>query len=142
MKYIYKDGDKVIEVAPERWAWGVVYEDGTELSQFEVTVVDGKVTGGVFHRVGEIDQDRVAMAVLYNFEHPEKRIDIPWKKGMKLIHKYRTIVIDYMSENKRSVKVYIFGYKDGANYSYMFILPDDRIVFSPDENHDVTLHRI
>ncbi len=142
MKYIYNDNGKDIEIALERWVWGVVYEDGTELSQFEVTVVDGKVTGGVFHRVGEIDQEKVVMAVLYNFEHPEKRIDIPWKKGMRLIHKYRNIVFDYMSENKREARVIMFGYKDGDHHSVMFILPDDRIVFSNNPDHDVTKHNI
>lgn len=134
MKYIYNDNGKEIEIAPERWVWGCIYEDGTELKQFG--------DDGVFHRVGEIDQEKVAIAVLYNFEHPEKRIDIPWKKGMRLIHKYRNIVFDYMSESSRTVRVYIFGYKDGDQYSYIFILPDDRIVFSNDINYDVTKHNI
>ncbi len=135
MQYTFNEPDKnstsgfrTIEIPPERWGWGIVYKDGTELKQFGD---DGK-----FHQVGEINQDEISMAVLYKLDDLGKRIDIPWKDGMRLIHKYRNIVLNYNGpeDQQRKVKIYVFGYKDGDSYSYLFVLPDDRIVFSPTEN--------
>lgn len=132
MKYFFTENEKEIEVPIERWAWGVVYEDGSELHQFE-----DRGEQGVFHRIGEIEQDKIKMAVLYQPENLSKRIDIDWKKGMRIIHKYRNFVFDYMSENPRKEKAYIFGYKDGEAHSILFILPDDRIVFSSNPDCDL-----
>ena len=132
MQYLFNENGKDIEIPLERWAWGVVNKDGTELKQFDET--------GRFHQVGEIDQDNIEMAVLYKPEEPEKRIDLPWKPGMRLIHKYRNVVFNFLGAEaeQRKAKVYIFGYKKGNDYAYLFILPDDRIIFTPDETIDVT----
>ncbi len=121
MKYIFKKTGE--EVTPERWQWGVVYKDGSELKQF-----DGN---GNFHQVGEIEQDKIKLAVLYKPSEPSKRIDIVWQEGMRLIHKYRNIKPFYL---KDFVKVYIWGYKQGKNYHFNFVLPDDRIVMSNQDN--------
>ena len=114
---------KNIQVAPERWCWGVIYDNDEELHQFD--------NEGNFHRIGEVDQDRVKLFVLYRHDDPRKRIDLVVQKGMRLIHKYKNIRPFYMN---RFVKVYMFGYKLGTKYHYNFILPDDRIVQSSEDN--------
>ena len=120
MEYIFpKTNEKIKE---ERWAWSIVYEDETELKQFDK---------GIFHQVGEIEQDKIKLAVLYKLNDPSKRIDIVWQKGMRLIHKYRNIKPYYL---ETFVKVYMFGYKIGNKYHYNFVLPDDRIVMSSEDN--------
>ena len=40
---------------------------------------------GYFHKIGEIDQDRIYMASLYKADDISKRIDIPWREGMRII---------------------------------------------------------
>lgn len=130
MDYFFtKDGQKK-QVQMERWAWAVIYNDGTEFKQF--------ADDGTFHQIGEIDQDKIAMAVLYRPDRMLKRIDIPWRKGMKLIHLYRTMVFDMQQPGERRAKIYIFGYKDGDHHHYNYILPDDRIVCAPDDIADLT----
>ena len=121
MEYTFEEtGEKI---KPERWQWGVVYNNGKELKQF--------ADDGTFHRIGEIDQDNIKLAALYKPDEPSKRIDIVWQEGMKIIHKYRNIKPYYMN---KWVRVYIWGYKQGKNYHYSFILPDDRIIMSNKNN--------
>jgi hypothetical protein len=90
---------------------------------------------GVFHRVGEIRQDDIEMFVMYRLDDQSKRIDLPWQDGMKLVHKYK-MVKPYYLEN--FVKCYCVGYKFNGQHSFLFILPDDRIVYSPVENVDLS----
>ncbi len=95
---------------------------------------------GTFHRIGEVDQERVKLFVLYNSSDPQrKRIDLIVTDGMKLIHKYRNVKPFYM---EKFVKVYMFGYKLGNNYHYNFVLPDDRIIQSPTDDIDLTLFEL
>lgn len=124
------DGEK-IEATVESWAWGVVYNDGTEFHQY-----DGN---GVFHQIGEIKQEDVKLWVLYKVGPENKRIDIVLPKGAKLIHKYKRYVFnsaqlnggDTSAEVKKTI--HVFGYKLGKHSHFNFILPDDRIVQSTDE---------
>jgi hypothetical protein len=116
------------EVSEERWGWGVVYKDGTELHQFG--------SQGDFHQVGEIVQENVHLFVMYKLDDPSKRIDLIVPQGAKIIHKYRHIRPFYLAH---FVKVYILGYKKGDHYCYNFILPDDRIVVS--DRDDVNLEK-
>lgn len=134
MKYTYNDKEKneTVEVPAERWGWGVVYSDGTELKQFG--------DDGVFHRIGEIEQDRIALAVLYKLDDPSKRIDLPWRKGMKLVHLYRNVKPYYKPD--AFIRVYVWGYKFGKHTHYTFILPDDRVIISPVDDIDLVKFEI
>lgn len=130
MQYFYTNQEGIKEeVQPERWQWRTVYDDGTELKQFG--------DDGVFHRIGEVDQDRTILFMAFKPGNPAKRIDILLPRGARLIHKYRNFVFDFGGEEKH-IKVYIFGYKHGDHYHYNFILPDDRIVQGIDENPKLT----
>lgn len=113
-------------VALERWAWGAIYTDGTELKQF--------ADDGIFHQIGEIEQDRLAMFVMYKPEDPKKRIDMPFKPGMKLVHVYKMCRPYYMQD---FVRVYCFGYNKGDQQHRVFILPDDRLIMADHENVDL-----
>lgn len=94
---------------------------------------------GIFHQIGEVDQDRVKMFVMYKPENPGCRIDMPVQPGMKIIHKYKNVKPFYLDH---FVRVYCFGYKDGDQYSYTFILPDDRMVVSNREDIDLVQFKV
>jgi len=123
-----KTGEQVDE---ERWAWGVVYEDNTELLQFN--------PDGSFHQIGEVNQEAVKLFVMYKPSDPSKRIDLIVPQGAKIIHKYRNIKPYYLDD---FVKVYLFGYKKGDQYAYHFILPDDRMVISDVDNVNLELFKL
>ena len=127
MEYKYTNEKGEVEIIEkEKWCWGAIFEDGSELRQF-----DDK---GIFHRVGEIDQSKLSMFVLYKDGDESKRIDMPFQKGMKLIYKYRNIRPYYLDH---FVKVYILGYKFESRYAFNFILPDGRRIISPLDNTDL-----
>lgn len=123
-KYTFVRDGVEEDVALERWAWGVVYKDGTELHQFDAE--------GKFHQFREIEQDKVAMFVMYQ-PGTNKRIDLPLRGNVQIFHVYRHIGLDNWT---RKVQVYVFGWKDldtGA-VTYNYILPDDRVLTT---NHDI-----
>ena len=118
------DTDELEEVMLEKWAWGVVYKDGTEFHQFD--------NDFNFHRIGEIDQSQVKMFTLYQ-PKGEGRIDIfiPEDKEVSLIHKYRNIVFNAGTSEETRKRVYIFGYKvKGGQPHYNFVMPNGTIVQS------------
>ena len=119
------------KVKVERWVWGVVYKDGSELHQFGAD--------GVYHQIGEIKQEEITMFTMYKFDDLSKRIDMPICEGMKIIHKHRNIRPHYDNVFKR---VCLFGYKKDGKYSFNFILPDDRIIISPVDNIDLSLFNV
>lgn len=125
-KYTFNRDGVPEEVAVERWAWGVVYDDDTEFHQFGAD--------GVFHQFKEIEQDRVKMFTMYEVGG-EGRVDMP-VKNVQIFHFYRNLMLDQGTDDARTVRVYVFGWKDaetGAT-SYNYILPDDRIISA---DHDV-----
>lgn len=136
MKYLLKrtneDGKiEEVEAKPERWVWAVLYKDETELHQFG--------QDGIFHQLKDIDQANIKLAVLYKLEEPEKRILIPWAEGMKIIHKYINIHSGDQHEKINDMaRVYVFGYKQGGQTHYTYILPNDQMIFSAMENIDLT----
>lgn len=183
-----KDTGEVVEVAPERWVWGVIYrpteaqinasriateardkvlieERDKRLADMRARGVDTKdiatlegefdvlmmrpaglvcdelhqfASDGSFHQIGEVDQERVQLASLYYFDDYDmkKRIDIPFRPGMKLIHKYRNIK---PAGHKEFIKCYMFGYKYEGQTSLFFVLPDDRIIVAPADDVDLTM---
>lgn len=133
MKFYYNNQGKEIEVELERWIWGVVYDDGTELRQFDAN--------GKFHRFQEIDQPRVKMFTMHRSDDIMKRIDMVLEGDCQLFHFYRNIGQMSPDGKKQKWRIFCFGWKDrktGAT-SYNYILPDDRLVIA---DHDVPdLHR-
>jgi len=128
--------ENLIEVSIERWSWGVIYNDNTELHQFQ----DGE-PDGIFHRIQEIDWSRVKMFSMYKSDDIKKRIDILVTPEMQVFHFYRNIKPFYL---EGFVKVYVFGYKiKGTSETvYNFILPDDRVLVSSKDNVDLSLFEL
>lgn len=135
MTYLYtnKETNEVLEVPIERWCWGAVYNDGTELKQFG--------DDGVFHRIGEIDQEKLVMFVMYKPDS-DARIDLPFTEGMRLIHHYYNFHDQSWEDIQRTVRIYGFGYKKAGQLHYTFILPDDRLIVSDRENVDFSKFNI
>lgn len=133
MKFYFEKDGKKEEVALERWTWGVVYKDGSELHQYErPTTVDG-----VFHQFAEIDRDNVVLFVMRN--HEGKRFDIAIKEGQQIFHFYRNKGIGTANDKGETEikwnRVYVFGYKDHKtkHTAYHFILPNDTLVIASEE---------
>ncbi len=132
MQYIYNRKDENTgeitqeKVNDETWHWGVVYNDNTELHQFDAN--------GEFHQFGEIVFSKVKMFVMYKGDNIETRIDMPVSKGMQIFHFYRNVVIEMNTPNERRIKVYVFGWKRNGVSSYNFILPDGRMIVSNGDN--------
>lgn len=124
--HTFKDKDgSIIEVPTERWQWGVVYNDGTELHQFD--------SSGVFHQIGEVDQDRATMFTLFRPDDPTRRIDVPVLPGMRLIHKYVNV---RPAGYEHFIRVYCIGYKHDGHHHFTYVLPDDRIITSATDTVD------
>lgn len=124
-----------IVAKPERWVWGAIYKDGSELKQFGD---DGK-----FHQVGEIVQENLSMMILYKFDDPTKSVVIPWRDGMRLIHKYVNIHAGgQMDDINETARIYQFGYKIDEQFSFYYILPGDQVVLSPREDIDFSSFKL
>jgi len=129
MIYTFIKNGEPEEVKPERWVWGVVYKDDSELHQFG--------NDKIFHQIKEIKWEEVKMFTMYKYDDMERRIDLLVMPEMQLFHFYRNIRpagIDHF------IKVYVFGYKikETSRVCYHFILPDDRIIISNRDNIDLT----
>lgn len=110
---------------PERWAWKVTYEDGTELKQFGD---DGK-----FHQFREIDQPNVGLFCMYMMENEAKRFQLVIHAGVQLFHFYRNSILAAGTSQESRIKTYNFGWKDRTTGSsvYFVIMPDDEIIAGP-----------
>jgi len=128
-----RDGKPEI-VDPERWVWGVIYKDDTELHQFES---DGVCCKGIFHQIKEIKWKEVKIFSMYKLKDISKRIDLVVEPDMQVFHFYRNIKTSYMDS---FMKIYVFGYKvrRTSETVYNFILPDDRVIIANRDNIDLS----
>jgi hypothetical protein len=133
MKFFYNnlEAKEREEVALEKWIWGVVYKDNTELKQFEINRED--LENCVFHRIGEVKQEQVALFVLFSTETP-RRIDMIIPEGAKLVHKYKNYVFNSGTEAEKRSRIYVIGWKIGNNGFFNFVLPNGTIIQSINEN--------
>jgi len=108
-------------VTPELWQWQIIYDDGTSLMQYDEK--------GAFHRISEIDQNRIKTATLFNIK-TGRRISLEFQKGMELIHRYRRKVLNAGTQFETRETSYIWGWRKGAEYMIMHIT-DDNITIYP-----------
>ena len=125
MRYVFIRDGKEEEVQLEKWCWRAVYADGSILQQFG--------DDGIFHQVGEIEQEKVRIFCMYPSDGSGPGFDLVVPKGGKVLHKYRQYVF-HAEKEKKMVKIYVFGYKMGNHYHYNFIMPDGRLIQSIEEN--------
>ncbi len=131
MNYTFMRDGVEEKVELERWAWGVVYEDGTELHQFSEK--------GDFFQFGYIDQPRVKMFVMRRTDGAAGRIDMMVSGERQLFHFYRHLVLQAGTPMEQRVKVYVFGWKErGGASMYHYILPDDRLITANEDIRDLT----
>lgn len=137
MIYTFNRNENLEEVKEERWVWGVVYKDDTELHQFEDGDCSGSSCRGTFHQIKEIKMGNVKLFSMYKLKNPDKRIDLVVMPEMQLFHFYRNVKPFYSED---FIRIYVFGYKirDTSRACYHFILPDDRLVISDKDNIDLT----
>lgn len=135
MKYKFtKENGEVVYTEPERWIWGALYNDGTELHQYD--------KDGNYHQLKEIKQDELKLFSLYK-PNTDHRIDIIMQPGMRIIHKYRHVISKDMTGGEETrKKYYIFGYRHGNErdykYHFNYILPNDTVIQSNEDNIDLT----
>lgn len=113
-KYFDQKLNREIFVEPERWVWVAIYDDGTELHQFDTS--DNR-----FHRFAEIDQNKLRRFVMRSW-HSDQLFSVYFIPGiMKLIHFYRTAKLQ-VGKNTQIVKFYFFGYEKNINgKTYKFL---------------------
>jgi hypothetical protein len=121
MKYLYhdKETNTDIEANPERWVWGVVYKDGTELKQF--------AEDGTFHKFIEINQKEVDIFAMFRFEDMTKIFTVR-PDGAQIFHFYRNSILQAGTEDEKRTRVYVFGTRTKDEAIYNYILPDDTII--------------
>lgn len=131
--YFEREGVKEA-VDLERWGWGVVYKDGTELHQFG--------SAGDFHQFAEIVRENVAIFVLYRTDDMTRRVDIPVVEGMQLFHFYTRLKFEANTPDERKATVICFGWKRAGEEHYVYVLPDDRIVCASEKVGDFVQYGI
>ena len=133
--YFNENGEDII-IPLEKWAWHVIYKDGSELHQFEPDRgADGKLR---FHQFQEIDLDNVMVFEMINTENPALRYSIDCSEGIgQIFHFYRRTRLHMGTDDEQHVTFYCFGYKVNDVSLYHFILPDNRIVIT--SNRDLNL---
>jgi len=130
--WTYVGEGKDEEVPVERWVWGALYEDGSELHQFD--------EAGYFHRFAEIEMEKLKYLSIYQSDNMGKRIDIPKPEKGQIFFFYRNIKPHY--DQSHFHRVFVFGTKVDGVASYMFMLPDDRMVFSNTDSIDLSLYGV
>lgn len=130
MQYTFTENGKDINVPLEKWAWHVLYKDGTELKQYD--------DAGRFHQFKEIDQSKVAVFEMVSTENPALRHSIDMAQGFdQIFHFYRRSRLNIGTGAETHLCFYCFGAKVGGVSIYHFIMPDNRLVITT--NRDIKL---
>ena len=123
--FLRKETGQTEVVAPERWRWVAIYNDGTFLRQFDFTTYK-------FHQISEIDQSKLIEFDMIN-EPGTVVHKVKIHGSRRFIHFYRKVVLGYNTPTPVRVKVYCFGYQYndwlGRNKQLInVILPDDKMI--------------
>lgn len=133
MNYTFTQDGITENITPERWVWGVVYKDDTELHQFS--------GDGTFHQFKEVRQEDVKMFVMYQLDS-DLRFDMAVTDNMQIFHFYRTLMLDQGTDIARTIRVYVYGWKSGDATSYNYIMPNNRLLTANHDLQDLTLYGI
>jgi hypothetical protein len=130
-KYIHEQSGA--EVEGELYRWVAIYEDGTTLQQFDDA--DGK-----FHQFGEIDQSKLHVFQMVGEGKTYTIVFDP--SSMKLIHKYRHITLNALTEDEVNMKWYLFGYEKkvgGHNEKTLMVLTHTGELVITDNDANLTV---
>jgi len=123
-KYTAICDGKEENVELEQWAWCAVYEDDTELRQFDAE--------GRYHFVKEIDLSKIKTLIMYRTDDEAQRFDLMVKPGTQLFVIYRNLIIRAATPEQVTVRTPIFGWKIQGkdNCAYHYILPTGKLIIS------------
>jgi len=129
MNYTFERDGVLEEVARENWRWEAHYDNGEVLKQF--------ADDGTFHQFKEIDQDRLAQFKMVSDDKPNYTLlFIPGK--MKLIHYYKRVRLNILTEDEVFITAYCFGYETKTlgrtNKVNLMILPSGETIICEDTN--------
>jgi hypothetical protein len=127
-KFYNKNEDKWEMVEPVKWKWEAHYTDGTILKQYD--------DDGTFHRLAEIEQDKLHLFKMVDGSREYQLIFNP--QHMKLVHFYRNVVLNATQENEIRVRLFVYGYetkvKRTTHKVLNVIMPDGQLVTTEDIN--------
>ena len=115
-------GEETVEL--ERWIWTAIYQDGTQLKQFD--------DDGRFHQFREIDQTRLNAFVMSTPDESHPPVILKFEPGYKLIHFYRNISLN---NGAIRIRLYCFGYESVNAKVILVIMPDNRVVITENVDH-------
>src|SRR4029078_9286365 len=96
-KYFNKETNREEKVTKELWCWEAIYNDGTELKQFD--------DNGNFHRFSEIEVDKLHVFRMKH-DQSERIMDILFDSStMKLIHFYRNVILRAGQSDEERMRV-------------------------------------
>jgi hypothetical protein len=116
-----------LEMVPlEKYVWISDFKDGSYLKQFDERDFS-------FHQFEEIDQSKLLVFIMQSVEDENKRYELHFSPGMKLIHYYRNVGLEIGTPQERKFKLYCFGYEKSGQKVIFSIWPNGEV--SIGENH-------
>lgn len=113
-------------VSLERYVWIADYSNGSYLKQFDER-------DWTFHRFQEIQQDKLSVFIMQCVDDEKRRYELHFTEGMKLIHYYRNICLNFGTPQEQKFKLYCFGFEKGGQKVIFSIWPNGEV--SIGENH-------
>lgn len=121
-QYLRPETNKYEHVEEENWQWEAVYNNKTNLKQFD--------DAGHFHQIREIDQTKLIQFRMTSPYFPQKYL-IEFKPGKyKLIHLYKKLR-DW-NTNELKGTIYLFGYESGQAKVVLAITPQNECIVCDD----------
>ncbi len=125
-RFFRKETNQWEGVEPVLWQWEAHYIDGTILKQYG--------DDGIFHQVREINQKKMRVFKMVH-KDTKQTYTILWHPARKLIHFYRTSVLN---NGQTKLRWYCFGYEtsvNGVNHKVIFvILHTNEVIATEDVN--------
>lgn len=90
---------------------------------------------GVMIPIGELQQEDIKMFTVFNAKNPSQRYDIVMQPGMKVLFLRRHLHVGHLEWAETTF--FVFGYKQGNQHHFTYLMPDGRVFMSNEDNIDV-----
>jgi hypothetical protein len=121
-KFINSVGEEE-DVEAEEWHWEAEYKDGSILKQYD--------DDGIFHQFKEID---IADVKKLSVTDGNQSVSVNWKPEYTPIFFYRNVTYHAGQLDQDMVRLYCFGYDDGAGKKKIHVIkPGKRVDIVDDE---------
>ena len=146
----YKHKNTGEEVRPWRWQWKAITKaDDFAISHFQQQIQETDIIGildvpviyqfcretRLMTPIGEVDQDKIQLFTIFNAKLPWQRYDVVMQPGMRFFFLQRRLLVGHL--DMKEFEVYVFGYKQGNQHHFTYIMPDDRVYMSNEDNVDL-----